>query len=95
MVLDTTQTFSRCFSSPEVKLSISSAFLSSTVPFVSVCAMSSPHVKTATFAFFTFVTMPVYPIENTAKQPPKNTHPQVAVRTPSRARPGCRRGSHP
>src|ERR1700729_4299330 len=51
-------TFSRCFSSPRVKLSISSAFLMSTVPLVSVCAMSRAEVKTATLAFVAFLTIP-------------------------------------
>ena len=51
-------TFSRCFSSPVVKLSISSALLSNTVPLVSVCAMSKADVNTATFPFVTFFTSP-------------------------------------
>lgn len=42
--------FSICFSSPEVKLSISSAFLIKTVPLVSVWATSSAEVNTATLA---------------------------------------------
>ena len=52
------RTFSSCCSSPRVKLSISSALLSSTVPFVSVWAMSSAVVKTTTFAFLIFLTIP-------------------------------------
>lgn len=51
-------TFSMCFSSPRVKLSISSAFLMRTVPFVSVWAMSSAEVKTATLALVTFLMTP-------------------------------------
>jgi hypothetical protein len=47
-----------CFSSPVVKLSISSLFLMSTVPFVSLCATSSALVYTATLAPSTFVTSP-------------------------------------
>ena len=38
------RTFSSCSSSPRVKLSISFAFLRRTVPFVSVCEMSTPEV---------------------------------------------------
>ena len=52
------ETFSSCFSSPLVKLSISSALLMRTVPLVSVCVMSSAEVKTATLALVTFFMMP-------------------------------------
>ena len=52
------RTLSSCFSSPVVKFSISSAFLISTVPFVSVCEMSRAVVKTATFARDVFFTVP-------------------------------------
>lgn len=51
-------TFSKCTSSPLENPSISSAFFSKTVPLVSVWAMSSPLVKTATFALYTFLTAP-------------------------------------
>jgi hypothetical protein len=52
------RTFSICFSSPFVKSIISPAFLRRTVPLVSVCEMSSPHVKTATFILEPFLTTP-------------------------------------
>lgn len=51
-------TFSMCLSSPREKLRSSSEFFSNTVPFVSVCAMSMPHVKTPTLAFAALWTVP-------------------------------------
>src|ERR1700722_7402205 len=54
-------TFSRCFSSPREKLSISSAFLRSTVPLVSVCAMSRAEANTGTLALVAFVIIPARP----------------------------------
>jgi hypothetical protein len=63
---------SSCFSSPFVKFS--------TVPFVSVCEISSPHVYTATFAFVAFFTMPAGQLAAHAEL---HTHPRVHVRKPS------------
>ena len=55
------------------------------MPFVSVWAMSNPHVKTATFAFFTFFTMPIHGgsdtrdigliVERTLRLPPEDHTP--------------------
>lgn len=47
-----------CNSSPFEKFRSSSELCSRTVPFVSVCAMSMPHVYTPTLAPFAFLTMP-------------------------------------
>lgn len=47
-----------CCSSPFEKLRSSSEFLSRTVPFVSVWAMSIPQVKTPTFALTALLTEP-------------------------------------
>lgn len=52
------RTFSICASSPVEKFNNSSLLWIKTVPLVSVCAVSRPHVNTATFAFETFLTLP-------------------------------------
>lgn len=90
---------SSCFSSPRVKFNSSSAFLSSTVPFVSVCEISKPQVYTATFAFVAFLTIPAgdqltldsVSQYGTAEMKP---HPLVPGQKPCPARPYSRSTRH-
>jgi hypothetical protein len=71
-----TPTFSMCCSSPRVKLSISSAFLMRTVPFVSVWAISKDDVKTATLALRTFL---IWPVINSSKKSRQHHHAPLAI----------------
>lgn len=69
-----------CFSSPLEKFNSSSEFLSSTVPLVSVCAMSMPHVKTPTFALLALFTVPIVIVSPVVEG--GGTHPRENDRKP-------------
>lgn len=89
------RTFSICFSSPRVKLSISSAFLMRTVPFVSVCAISIGLVNTATLPFVICFTSPDMTMRIMNKNKEQNSaYLLVLGQTPYLAqpcsRPNCR-----